>query len=150
MLFYPEDATIRFMREALRMAEYAFESGEVPVGAVVVSDGRIIGKGYNQVETLCDPTAHAEMIALTAACNHLGSKYLEECSLYVTLEPCLMCTGAMRWGRLKEVFYGAREEKFGYLTLSPNGFHPKTIIHGGILAEECAELMRSFFKTKRD
>lgn len=140
-----------FMRQALVQAQKAFEEDEVPVGAVVVINGRIVARGYNQVEKLNDPTAHAEMIAMTSAFNYLGSKYLPDATLYVTVEPCLMCAGALYWSKISRIVYGAPDEKNGYLHVtSPNSpFHPKTELVRGILAAECAELMKAFFKGKR-
>ncbi len=138
-----------FMRQALRQAERAFESGEVPIGAVVVSDFQIIGKGYNQTEMLQDPTAHAEMIAITAACQHLGSKYLPECSIYVTVEPCVMCAGALRWAQLGRIIYGVAEPKTGFGRLGAGIVHPRTLITTGLMEEECKALMQEFFRKRR-
>lgn len=138
-----------FMRQAYLQAEQAYREEEVPIGAVVVSNYRIIGKGYNQVERLQDPTAHAEMLAITAACETMGSKFLDECTLFVTIEPCPMCAGALAWTRVGRIVYGAREHKFGYSRFGPSMLHPKTIVQGGILSEECAELMRAFFAERR-
>ncbi len=140
-----------FMRQALAQAQIAFEEDEVPVGAVVVINNKIISRGYNQVEKLNDPTAHAEIIALTSAFNFLGSKYLPEATLYVTVEPCLMCAGALYWSKIGRIVYGASDEKNGYLhiTKETSPFHPKTELTPGILDEECAALMKSFFKQKR-
>jgi len=148
-----------FMRQALREANDAFAEDEVPVGAVVVVNNKVIARGHNQVETLNDPTAHAEMIALTSAFNHLGAKYLPEATLYVTLEPCLMCCGAMYWSKLARIVYGASDTKNGGLRffLEEDGliakdrwpFHPKTILAKGVLEEECTNLMKEFFKSKR-
>lgn len=140
-----------FMQQALKEAQKAYEDGEVPVGAVVVMNNRIIARGHNQVERLSDPTAHAEIIALTSAFNYLGSKYLPEGSLYVTVEPCLMCTGALYWSKIGKVIWGADDEKNGHKHITdPNWpFHPKTEITNGILKDECAELMKSFFRSKR-
>lgn len=140
-----------FMREALKEARQAYESGEVPVGAVVVWNNKIIGRGHNQVERLNDATAHAEMIALTAAFNGLGSKYLPEAVLYVTVEPCLMCCGAMYWSKIGRIVYGADDVKNGYKkTTGANWpFHQKATLTNGILADDCAQLMRSFFAAKR-
>ncbi len=140
-----------FMRIALQQAEYAFEDDEVPVGAVVVLNNKIIARAHNQVERLNDPTAHAEMIALTSAFNYLGSKYLPEAVLYVTVEPCLMCCGAMYWGKIGRVVYGCADEKNGYKHITEENwpFHPKTTITKGVLEEECALLMKTFFKNKR-
>jgi len=141
----------KYMQIALREAQKAFDEGEVPVGAIVVLNNKIIGKGYNQVEKLTDSTAHAEIIALTAAFNFLGSKYLPEATLYVTLEPCLMCSGALYWSKIGKIVYGADDEKNGYKknTNPHNPFHPKTEIVSGILKEECAQLMKDFFKLRR-
>ncbi len=140
-----------FMRQALQQARQAFEEDEVPVGAVVVIGNRIIARGYNQVEKLNDPTAHAEMIALTSAFNYLGSKYLPEASIYVTVEPCLMCAGAMYWSKIGRIVYGASDEKNGYLRITREQFpfHPKTELKRGLLQPECAALMKDFFKNKR-
>ena len=141
----------QYMQQALKEAQRAFEEDEVPVGAVIVMNERIIGRGYNQVEKLTDSTAHAEIIALTSAFNFLGSKYLPDATLYVTVEPCVMCSGALYWSKIGRVVYGAADEKNGYrhTTGSNNPFHPKTIVEGGLLAEECAVLMKDFFKQKR-
>ncbi len=138
-----------FMRQALLLAKQAYEEGEIPIGAVVVSQFRIIGKGYNQTERLQDPTAHAEMLAITAACETLGTKYLPECTLYVTVEPCPMCAGAIRWAQMGKVLFGAGEEKFGSIHFQPSLYHPKTQIESGILAAECASLMQNFFRSRR-
>jgi tRNA(adenine34) deaminase len=140
-----------YMRQALREAQLAYEAGEVPVGAVVVMQDRIIGRGHNQVERLTDPTAHAEMIALTAAFNGLGAKYLPDATLYVTLQPCLMCSGALYWSKVGQVVFGATDEKNGYarLTGTQSPFHPKTKLVTGILEEECAALMKHFFQARR-
>ena len=141
----------QYMKQALREAQKAYDEGEVPVGAIVVLNDTIIARGYNQVEKLTDSTAHAEIIALTSAFNFLGSKYLPEATLYVTVEPCLMCSGALYWSKLGRIVYGADDEKNGYKksTGSNNPFHPKTTITGGILKEECAQLMKDFFKARR-
>ncbi|RYZ52540.1 MAG: nucleoside deaminase [Sphingobacteriales bacterium] len=146
-----EDDDTRFMKEALRQARLAYEAGEVPVGAVVVLNNRIIGRGYNQVEQLNDSTAHAEMIALTSAFNQLGAKYLPDATLYVTLEPCLMCCGAMYWSKIGKIVYGASDVKNGYhkTTGDNSPFHPKTVIVHGILEDECAGLMKDFFRALR-
>lgn len=138
-----------FMKQALKEAQYAYEEDEVPIGAIVVCNNQIIGKGYNQVEKLTDVTAHAEMIALTAASNYLGSKFLEECEIYVTIEPCLMCAAALRWARIGKLIYGAAEPKTGFNTAAKNVLHPATEVIGGILETECAALMKNFFKAKR-
>ena len=140
-----------FMKMALREAERAFEEGEVPVGAVVVMNSKIISRGYNMVEKLNDPTAHAEIIALTSAFNLLGSKYLPEATLYVTIEPCLMCAGALYWSKVGRIIWGASDVKNGHqvYTDERNPFHPKAQIMTGLLAEEASELMKAFFRTKR-
>src|SRR5690606_30826014 len=137
----------RFMQEALNQAKYALAEGEIPIGAVVVSNNRIIAKAYNQTEKLNDVTAHAEMLALSAAANYLGNKYLQDCTLYVTVEPCVMCAGASYWSQLKRVVYGASEPKRGF-RLHGNLLHPKTEMVSGIMAPECAELMSEFFQSK--
>ncbi len=140
-----------FMKEALRQARLAYDAGEVPVGAVVVWDNKIIGRGHNQVEQLNDSTAHAEMIALTSAFNSLGSKYVPDAVLYVTVEPCLMCCGAMYWSKLGRIVYGAEDVKNGYRkTTGANWpFHQKAQLTNGVLANECAQLMKDFFAAKR-
>ena len=140
------------MKQALEEAGKAFEQGEVPVGAVVTIDGRIIARGHNMVERLQDATAHAEMIALTSAFNRFGAKYLPEATLYVTLEPCLMCAGALYWGKIGSVVWGADDAKNGHgrLTTPHSPFHPKTVVRKGVLAEEAASLMKDFFMEKRN
>lgn len=137
------------MRMALSLAEEAGERGEVPIGAVVVCKDRIVGKGYNMVEALGDVTAHAEMQALTAAMNTLGGKYLPECTIYVTVEPCVMCAGALMWSQIGRIVYGAGDNKKGFSNLSDNILHPKTVVMKGVLEDECAALMSAFFKQKR-
>jgi tRNA(adenine34) deaminase len=139
-----------FMKKAFSEALLAFEAGEIPVGAVVVSNGKIIARAYNLTETLKDVTAHAEMQAITAAANYLGGKYLTDCVLYVTLEPCLMCAGALGWSQISKIVFGAFDEKKGFKNVAANSMHPKTEIVGGVLETECAELMHEFFKLKRD
>ncbi|MFY0655074.1 MAG: nucleoside deaminase [Cyclobacteriaceae bacterium] len=139
-----------FMKEALKQAQYAFEEGEIPVGAVVVCDNKIIARAYNQVERLNDVTAHAEMLAITSAENFLGAKYLTQCRLFVTLEPCTMCAGALYWSQLEEVVFGASDEKRGYTYTAPNAIHPKTKILKGVLKEECGQLVSDFFKKLRE
>ena len=134
-----------FMKEALAEAQAAFEAGEIPVGAVIVWNNRIIGRGHNLTETLHDPTAHAEMQAITAAANTVGGKYLNECTLYVTLEPCVMCAGACFWAQLGNVIYGADDEKRGCSTVGKHLFHPKTTVTGGLMKEESANLLKTFF-----
>jgi tRNA(adenine34) deaminase len=140
-----------FMRQALIQAQKAFEEDEVPIGAVVVINNKIIARGYNQVERLNDPTAHAEIIALTSAFNYLGSKYLTDATLYVTIEPCLMCAGAMYWSKIGRIVYGAPDTKNGYLHITKENspFHPKTELIKGVLQGECGELIKAFFKQKR-
>lgn len=138
-----------YMKLALKEAVRAYEEDEVPVGALVVCNNRIIAKGYNQTEKLNDVTAHAEMIALTAAANYLGSKFLDDCTLYVTLEPCLMCGAALKWARIGRLVYGAADVKAGYGLIKERVLHPKTEVIRGILEDECAALMVNFFKAKR-
>jgi tRNA(adenine34) deaminase len=142
---------VHFMKEAWRLARQAYDAGEVPVGAVVVWNEKIIGRGSNQVEQLSDSTAHAEMIAITAACNTIAAKYLVEATLYVTLEPCLMCAGAMYWSKLGRIVFGASDPKNGYkrITGAQNPFHPKASVSYGIMEQECAQLMKDFFAERR-
>lgn len=147
MMIYPDDTF--FMREALREAEKAFSRDEVPVGAVVVANNRIIARAHNLTELLNDVTAHAEMQAMTAAFSHLGGKYLTECTIYVTLEPCPMCAGALFWARPERIVFGASDPKNGFLKHHPSLLHPKTTLIQGVLATEAAELMRTFFARKR-
>lgn len=139
----------RFMRMAIAEAEQAIEEGEIPIGAVVVSQGRVIARAHNQTETLHDVTAHAEMLAITAAANQLGGKYLQDCTLYVTVEPCIMCAGAIGWAQIKRIVYGAADEKRGYSIFAPKAFHPKASVTRGVLQEECKNLMQAFFQKKR-
>lgn len=139
----------RYMKDALREAEFARIEDEVPIGAIIVCKGRIIGKGHNMTERLNDPTAHAEMIAITAATEALGGKYLNECILYVTVEPCPMCAGALAWSQIGKVVYGASDPKRGFSKFSPSLMHPKTEIISGILSEECSTIVTDFFKNKR-
>jgi tRNA(adenine34) deaminase len=139
-----------YMKLALQEAKKAYEKDEVPVGAVLIMNNQIIAKAYNQVELLKDATAHAEILALTSAFDSLGSKYLPEATLYVTVEPCLMCAGALNWSKIGKIVYGASDDKNGshtYCHKSP--FHPKTVVEKGVLKEECAQLMKDFFKAKR-
>lgn len=138
-----------FMQTALREAREAAEEGEIPIGAVVVVGNRVVGKGHNRVEALGDATAHAEMQALTAAMNNLGSKYLPECTLYVTVEPCVMCAGAIAWSQVGRVVYGAADAKKGFSTYSNHILHPKTEVVAGFMGEECRALMEEFFKKLR-
>ena len=138
-----------FMKQALLEARAAFEKDEIPVGAVVVCRNRIVARAHNQTELLTDVTAHAEMLALTAAANTLGGKYLDECTLYVTLEPCPMCAGALAWAQLGKLVYGASDEKRGFMRFGTGLLHPATQIVQGIMAEDCGELMKVFFQNKR-
>ena len=138
-----------FMKQAIAEARLAAEEGEVPVGAVIVSDDRIIARAHNQTERLNDPTAHAEMLAITSATSALGAKYLTDCRLYVTIEPCVMCAGAIAWSQLSALIYGAKDEKRGYTHYAPNALHPKTEVQHNITEAECADLMKAFFQNKR-
>jgi tRNA(adenine34) deaminase len=138
-----------FMRHALREAEQAFKADEVPVGVVIVCADRIIARAHNLTERLNDVTAHAEMQAVTAAAEHLGGKYLKDCTLYVTLEPCVMCAGALHWAQLGRVVFGAFDEKAGYRRIGGRLLHPRTQVTGGVLEAECADLMKAFFRKKR-
>ncbi|MBN8641089.1 MAG: nucleoside deaminase [Flavobacteriales bacterium] len=137
-----------FMKKALQEAEMAFEKGEIPVGAIIVVDDKVIARSHNLTELLNDVTAHAEMQSITAAANFLGGKYLKNCTLYVTLEPCQMCAGALYWSQISKVVFGARDDQRGFLTLGTQ-LHPKTQVIQGILANECADLMKRFFASKR-
>ena len=139
----------RYMRKALEEARLAFEADEIPVGAVVVCGDQIIARGHNLTELLHDVTAHAEMQAITAAAEHLGGKYLDVCTLYVTVEPCIMCAGAIGWSQLGRLVYGASDPKRGYSFFAPKALHPKTKVVSGVLEEECAKLMKDFFQRKR-
>lgn len=138
-----------FMKQALLEAEKAFERGEVPVGAVVVCKDRIIARAHNLTETLIDVTAHAEMQAITAAASAIGGKYLSDCILYVTVEPCVMCAGAIAWSQMGTLVFGAEDEKRGYQRYAPEALHPKTVVKKGVMADECATLMKQFFASKR-
>lgn len=138
-----------FMGMAMEQARIADAAGEVPIGAVVVCDGEIISEGHNMTEQLDDPTAHAEMIAMTAACNAIGGKYLSDCTLYVTVEPCPMCAAAMNWAQLGRVVYGAPDVKRGYSIFSPPLLHPRTKVDSGILSDECSAIVKEFFARKR-
>lgn len=139
----------KFMRMALAEAGAAEAAGEIPVGAVVVCRGRVIARGHNLTETLCDVTAHAEMQAITSASSALGGKYLTDCTLYVTVEPCVMCAGAIGWAQVRRVVYGAADEKRGFRRYAPDALHPKAVLVGGVLEDECRALMQDFFKSKR-
>ena len=149
-----EDSTdlnpdVYFMRQALLEAQQALKKDEVPIGAVVVCQGRIIARGHNLTETLTDVTAHAEMQAITSAAGFLGGKYLTDCTLYVTVEPCVMCAGALGWSQISRIVYGASDEKRGYYKFAPYALHPKTEVVKGVLEEECSKLMKEFFISKR-
>ncbi|MFW9596689.1 MAG: nucleoside deaminase [Paludibacter sp.] len=155
MIYYSENETkdtnpdAYFMRQALNEAQKAAQRDEVPVGAVVVCNGHIIARGHNLTETLTDVTAHAEMQAITAAAQFLGGKYLVNCTLYVTLEPCVMCAGALGWSQVSRIVYGASDHKRGFAKFAPMALHPKTVVVAGILEAECSTLMSDFFKRKR-
>ncbi len=140
---------LRYMKIALDEAQQAYDEGEVPVGAVVVCKGRVIARAHNLTETLTDVTAHAEMQAVTAAANFLGGKYLSDCTLYVTVEPCVMCAGALGWAQLQRLVYGTTDEKRGFRKFAPQALHPKTEVTEGVMAEECAKLMKEFFSARR-
>ena len=142
-------ADLRYMQLALVEAQKAYAMGEVPVGCVIVADGQVVGRGHNLTETLQDVTAHAEIQAITAAAATLGGKYLTQCTLYVTLEPCVMCAGAIGWAQIKRVVYGASDEKRGFTQFAPKALHPKCTVSSGILEQECKELIQTFFKKKR-
>ncbi len=139
----------KYMKEALREAAYAAAEDEVPIGAIIVCRGKIIGKGHNMTEKLNDPTAHAEMIAITAATEAMGGKYLNDCTLYVTVEPCPMCAGALAWSQIGRVVYGASDPKRGFSLFSPSLMHPKTEVVSGVLADECGRMVTDFFLAKR-
>lgn len=138
-----------FMNEALKEARKAYDADEVPVGAVVVANNKIIARAHNYTERLIDVTAHAEMQAITAAANSIGGKYLNDCSLYVTLEPCLMCAGALHWSHISKIVFGASDEKKGYQKINQNILHPKTVVIKGILEQECSVILKDFFALKR-
>ena len=139
----------KYMKEALQEAEAALAEGEIPIGAVIVWNGRIIGRGHNMTERLHDATAHAEMIAITAATEAMGGKYLQECTLYVTVEPCPMCAGALNWSQIGRIVYGAIDPRRGFSLFSPSLLHPRTETAAGILADECTRLITGFFQDKR-
>ena len=138
-----------FMRQAVEEAREALRQGEIPIGAVVVCRDRIIARAHNLTETLADVTAHAEMQAITSAANYLGGKYLSECTLYVTVEPCVMCAGAIGWAQVRRIVYGCADEKRGYQRFAPKALHPKATVVGGVMEEECRQLMQNFFREKR-
>lgn len=139
----------RFMKAALVEAYQSAKADEVPIGAVIVADGKIIGRGHNLTETLHDVTAHAEMLAITSAEEHLGAKYLNDCTLYVTLEPCPMCAGALGWTQIGRIVYGASDSKRGFTVHAPGVLHPKTTVSSGVMADECLKLLQDFFRSKR-
>lgn len=139
----------KYMSLALHEAQKALSEGEVPVGCIIVSEGQIVGRGHNLTETLRDVTAHAEIQAITAASQTLGGKYLTDCTLYVTVEPCVMCAGAIGWAQVKRVVYGCSDEKRGYSRFAPEAFHPKTSVKSGVLEDECRQMMQDFFSKKR-
>lgn len=145
----PASRDEEYMREALKLAQRAYDEDEVPIGAIIVAQDRIIAKAYNLTERLHDVTAHAEMQAFTAAANFLGGKYLRQCTLYVTIEPCVMCAGASYWSQIERIVYGAKDEKRGYHRFDTKIIHPKTQITEGVLQDECAALVQSFFRNKR-
>lgn len=138
-----------YMQRALDEAQAAFEAGEIPIGAIVVCKDRILSRAHNLTETLCDVTAHAEMQAITAAASYLGGKYLDQCTLYVTLEPCVMCAGAIGWSQLQRLVYGASDPKRGFTVFAPGALHPKTEVLSGVMAEECLLIVQDFFRKKR-
>ena len=139
----------KYMRLALDEAKRAFDEGEIPIGCVVVCKDRVVARAHNLTETLCDVTAHAEMQAITAAANALGGKYLTDCTLYVTVEPCTMCAGAIGWAQIPRIVYGTADEKRGYHEYAPRAMHPKAEVVGGVLEDECRELMQAFFQSRR-
>lgn len=140
---------IKYMKLALSEAQKAYDKGEIPIGAVIVCNGMTVARTHNLTETLNDVTAHAEMQAITAAAEHIGGKYLDDCTLYVTVEPCPMCAGALGWSHIGRIVYGADDEKKGYRKFAPDVLHPKTKVTSGVCAEEAAELMKNFFKERR-
>ena len=140
---------VYYMKQALLEAQQALKKDEVPIGAVIVCQGRIIARGHNLTETLTDVTAHAEMQAITSAAQFLGGKYLTDCTLYVTVEPCVMCAGALGWSQISRIVYGASDDKRGYFRFAPNSLHPKTEVVKGVLEEECSRIMKEFFLSKR-
>ncbi|MBQ4299043.1 MAG: nucleoside deaminase [Bacteroidales bacterium] len=143
------DRDIRFMNEALKEARYALSDGEIPIGAVVVWRDSIIARGHNMTEKLHDTTAHAEMLAVTAATEAIGGKYLQDCTLYVTIEPCPMCAGALNWAQVGRIVYGAADPRRGYSLFTPSLLHPRTEVSSGVLADECSALVQDFFKARR-
>jgi tRNA(adenine34) deaminase len=145
----PTTDDLRYMQMALAEAQKAYDMGEIPVGCIIVADNQIVGRGHNLTETLQDVTAHAEIQAITAAASTLGGKYLTQCTLYVTLEPCVMCAGAIGWAQIRRVVYGATDDKRGFTRFAPHAIHPKCTISTGILEEECKQLVQTFFRNKR-
>lgn len=139
----------RYMQLAIAEAQKAYAMGEIPVGCVIVADNQVVGRGHNLTETLADVTAHAEMQAITAAANTLGGKYLSQCTIYVTVEPCVMCAGAIGWAQIRRVVFGTADEKRGFTIFAPNALHPKCAVSSGVLEAECRQLMQSFFAEKR-
>lgn len=139
----------QYMRKALQEAQQAFDEGEIPIGAVIVCQDRVIARAHNLTETLHDVTAHAEMQAITAAANELGGKYLTDCTIYVTVEPCAMCAGALGWSQIPRIVYGCHDEKRGFTLLAPQALHPRCTVTAGILEDECRQLMQQFFQQKR-
>ena len=144
-----EDSHIGFMKKALNEAKIAYSEDEIPVGAIIVCQGKVIARAHNQTECLNDVTAHAEILAITAACNRLGGKYLTDCTLYVTMEPCVMCAGALAWAQIGAIVYGASDPKRGYARVTPSILHPKTQVISGIMADECSSIVKDFFNKKR-
>ena len=140
---------LRYMQMALAEAQRAYDKGEIPVGCIIVADNQVVGRGHNLTETLQDVTAHAEIQAITAAATTLGGKYLTQCTLYVTLEPCVMCAGAIGWAQIRRVVYGAEDEKRGFTRLAPQALHPKCTILTGVMEQECKQLVQTFFRSKR-
>lgn len=140
---------LRYMQMALAEAQRAYDKGEIPVGCIIVADNQVVGRGHNLTETLQDVTAHAEIQAITAAATTLGGKYLTQCTLYVTLEPCVMCAGAIGWAQIRRVVYGADDEKRGFTRLAPQALHPKCTISMGVMEQECKQLVQTFFRNKR-
>lgn len=140
---------LRYMQMALAEAQRAYDKGEIPVGCIIVADNQVVGRGHNLTETLQDVTAHAEIQAITAAATTLGGKYLTQCTLYVTLEPCVMCAGAIGWAQIRRVVYGAEDEKRGFTRLAPQTLHPKCSISTGVMEQECKQLVQTFFRNKR-
>lgn len=140
---------LRYMQMALAEAQRAYDKGEIPVGCIIVADNQVVGRGHNLTETLQDVTAHAEIQAITAAATTLGGKYLTQCTLYVTLEPCVMCAGAIGWAQIRRVVYGAEDEKRGFTRLAPQALHPKCTISTGVMEQECKQLVQTFFRNKR-